>query len=185
MPYRSTERSEQRRQQMRQALITATRDLCVPQGYNATTMQQIVREAGTSIGNRYFYFSTREALLRAVVEDFTTSIGQAIDIAIAPLPPGPEQLAVGLPRAVWATLSQADLARVLLVETRLPELRFTVLHYFLLRLSLFLQAGHLANENTSLELVTLALQGTTFQILESVIMGVTVADEDTIARFLV
>src|SRR2546425_11549934 len=57
MPYRVTERTEQRRQAMRKRIITAARDLFVRQGYQPTTMQQIVQEAGTSIGNCYFYFS--------------------------------------------------------------------------------------------------------------------------------
>ncbi|GHO57523.1 TetR/AcrR family transcriptional regulator [Ktedonobacter robiniae] len=97
MSYRSTERSEQRRQQMRQVLITATRDLFVRQGYKATTMQQIVREADISISNCYFYLPTKEALLRAVVEAFSTSIGQAIDITIAHLPLALSNSPLGFP----------------------------------------------------------------------------------------
>jgi AcrR family transcriptional regulator len=183
MPYRITERAEQRRRQMRQALLAAARRLFVLQGYEATTMQQIVREAGTSIGNCYFYFPTKEALLRAIVEDFAQHIGRSIDAAIAPLPAGPEQLAIALGQAVRTALAQADLMRVLLIETHLPELRELVLRYFLSRLAHLLEAGDLAQ--TSLALAALAWQGTTFQILESAILGTLTADEQAIARFLV
>ena len=184
MPYRVTKRAEQKRQQMRQALLAAARKLFVRQGYEATTMQHIVREAGTSIGNCYFYFPTKEALLRAIVEDFAQHIGQSIDAAIAPLPAGPEQLALALGQAVRTTLAQADLARVFLVETHIPELREMVLRYFLSRLTHLLEAGNFAN-GTSSTLATLAWQGTTFQILESAIMGTLKEGEQTIARFLV
>jgi AcrR family transcriptional regulator len=184
VPYRITERAEQKRQRMRQSLITAARGLFVRQGYEATTMQHIVREAGTSIGNCYFYFPTKEALLRAIVEDFAQHIGTSIDAVIAQLPPGPEQLAIALGQAVRTTLMQADLARVLLIETHIPELREMVLHYFISRLSHLLETGNFADE-TSTKLVTLAWQGTTFQILESAIMGTLEEDEDSIARFLI
>jgi AcrR family transcriptional regulator len=184
MPYRITERAEQKRQQMRQSLIAAARRLFVRQGYEATTMQHIVREAGTSIGNCYFYFSTKEALLRAIVEDFAQHIGQSIDAAIAPLSAGPEQLAIALAQAVRTTLTQAEIARVLLVETHIPELREMVLHYFVSRLSHLLETGHFAN-GTAVTLATLAWQGTTFQILESAILGTLEEDEQTITRFLV
>lgn len=185
MPYRVTERGEQRRENMRRALIAAAHTLFVRQGYEATTMLQIVRSAGTSIGNCYFYFPTKESLLRAIVDDFAQYIGKSIDSAIAPLPIGPVQIAVALAQAVHATLEQADLARVLLVDTRIPELRATVLQYFIARLSYLLDVWHLADGDLPVPLVTLAWQGTTFQILESAIMGTLEEDEHTIVTFLV
>jgi hypothetical protein len=117
------------------------------------------------------------------VEDFAQQIGLSIDAAIAPLSTGPEQLAIALAQAVRTTLAQAEIARVLLVETHIPELREMVLHYFVSRLSHLLETGNFA-EGTSIKLATLAWQGTTFQILEGVIMGTLEEDEHTIAVFL-
>jgi AcrR family transcriptional regulator len=185
MPYRLTARAEQKRETMRQALMTAARKLFVHQGYEATTMQQIVREAGTSIGNCYFYFPTKEALLRAIVEDFAHSIGQSIDAAIALFPLGPEQLAIALAQSVRVVLAQADLVRVLLVETHIPELRELVLHYFVSRLTRFLEVGQFAEGHLPLKLATLAWQGTNFQVLESMIMGTVEDDEQIIVPFLI
>src|ERR1035438_8986184 len=90
MAYRATER-EQRRQAMRTRLLDAARDLFVRQGYVATTMPQVVHLAGTSIGNCYFYFANKEALLQGLVEDFAQQIAQEIDAASAAAPPGPAQ----------------------------------------------------------------------------------------------
>src|SRR5260370_41526459 len=96
---------------MRKRIITSACDLFVRQGYQPTTMQQIVQEAGTSIGNCYFYFSNKEALLQAITLDFAQVIGQEIDAAVADVPVGSAQLAVALAAGIKAVLSQADLAR--------------------------------------------------------------------------
>jgi AcrR family transcriptional regulator len=185
MPYRITERAEQRRQAMRLRLIQAARTLFVRQGYIATTMQQIVQEAGTSIGNCYFYFSNKEALLQAVVEDFAYQIGQEIDTAIVAIPPGPEQLAVALAQGVKATLAQADLARVLLVEANMPRLRTVVLNYFAARLPYLLEEGELHRDEAQMLLTTLAWQGAVFQVLEAAIRGNVEADAAALTHFLV
>lgn len=185
MPYRITERAEQRRQAMRRRLIQAARVLFVRQGYIATTMQQIVQEAGTSIGNCYFYFSNKEALLQAVVEDFAYQIGQKIDAAIATVPPGPEQLAVALAQGVKATLAQADLARVLLVEANVPRLRTVVLNYFAARLPYLLEEGALHRDEAQMLLTTLAWQGAVFQVLEAAIRGKVEGDATCLTHFLV
>ncbi len=185
MPYRITERAEQHRQAMRQRLIQAARTLFVRQGYAATTMQQIVQEAGTSIGNCYFYFSNKEALLQAVVEDFAQQIGQAIDTAISGMPPGPEQLAMALAHGVKAALAQADLARVLLGEVTVPRLRTLVLNYFAARLPYLLEDGELQKDDTQMLMTTLAWQGAVFQILEATIRGSIEADATTVTHFLI
>jgi AcrR family transcriptional regulator len=184
MPYRVTERTEQRRQAMRQRLITAARDLFVRQGYQPTTMQQIVQEAATSIGNCYFYFSNKEALLQAVTLDFARVIGQEIDAAVADVPVGSAQLAVALAAGIKAVLSQADLARVLLTETGHPELRRTVLHHFAARLPTFLEHAGLLRSPEEMPLVASAYQGAIFQVVEEVIQGSLTADAQTLGRFL-
>jgi len=184
MPYRVTERTEQRRQAMRQRLITAARDLFVRQGYQPTTMQQIVQEAATSIGNCYFYFSNKEALLQAVTLDFAQVIGQEIDAAVADVPVGSAQLAVALTAGIKAVLSQADLARVLLTETGHPELRSTVLHHFAARLPTFLEHAGLLRSPEEMPLVASAYQGAIFQVVEEVIQGSLTADAQTLGRFL-
>jgi AcrR family transcriptional regulator len=184
MPYRVTERTEQRRQAMRKRIITAARDLFVRQGYQPTTMQQIVQEAGTSIGNCYFYFSNKEALLQAVTLDFAQVIGQEIDAAVADVPVGSAQLAVALAAGIKAVLSQADLARVLLTETGHPELRSTVLHHFAARLPTFLEHAGLLRSPEEMSLVASAYQGSIFQVVEEAILGTLTADAETLGRFL-
>jgi AcrR family transcriptional regulator len=183
MAYRATER-RQRRQAMRARLLDAARELFMRQGYAATTMAQVVEQAGTSIGNCYFYFANKEALLRGVVEDFAQQIVREIDAAAAAVPAGPAQLAIALARGVEAALERKELARVLLVETRQPELRSLILEYFAARLPEFLEKGGVAHTSEERRLIALAYQGSVFQLLEAVMTGELQEDAYTLARFL-
>lgn len=69
MVYRQTKRSAKIRLESRTRILAAARKLFAQKGYEATTMQQVVREAGTSIGNAYFYFENKEGLVKALVEE--------------------------------------------------------------------------------------------------------------------
>ncbi len=51
--------------QTRAAIIEAALRLFREAGYEATTMRAIAREAGVSTGNAYYYFSSKEELIRA------------------------------------------------------------------------------------------------------------------------
>ncbi len=51
MPYRLTERGLERREAMRARIMTSASALFAIQGYQATTLRQVVEQAGTSIGN--------------------------------------------------------------------------------------------------------------------------------------
>ena len=183
MAHRATER-QQRQQAMRTRLIDAARTLFMRQGYDATTMPQVVREAGTSIGNCYFYFENKEALLREVVQDFARQIAQEIDAAAAIVPAGPARLAVAIARGVAVFLEQKELARVLPIETRRPELRSQVLEYFAARLPDTLDKGGVTYSSMEQRQIALAYQGTIFQVLGAVVTGELQEDAPALGRFL-
>ena len=63
---------------MRTRILHAAGRQFAAKGYEATTMQNIVSEAKTSIGNVYFYFENKEALMRALLE---TSFVEMFDAA--------------------------------------------------------------------------------------------------------
>jgi AcrR family transcriptional regulator len=105
---------------MRQRLVAAARLLFARQGYEATTLKQVVTEAETSIGNCYFYFTNQGTLLLAVAEQFRCEVGQEVDAAIAPLPFGPPLLVLAVYTGVLAVPRQPALARGALFETAHP-----------------------------------------------------------------
>ena len=63
-------------------------------------MQQIVREAGTSIGNAYFYFRNKEELLKTLLDESLRAAWQRIDPVVESVEPGAARIAV----AVYANI---------------------------------------------------------------------------------
>jgi AcrR family transcriptional regulator len=58
----------------RERLVAAARTLVHEQGVHATTLAEVAERAGVPPGNVYYYFKTKEDLVRAVVDDY---VGQA------------------------------------------------------------------------------------------------------------
>lgn len=56
-------------QERRQEIITTARRMFQEQGYDNVPMQKIVEEVGIAKGTIFYYFETKEDLLKAVVQD--------------------------------------------------------------------------------------------------------------------
>ena len=54
----------------RARIVEAARTLFFAKGYNATGIAEILREAGANSGSLYYFFPTKEDLLRAVLEQY-------------------------------------------------------------------------------------------------------------------
>ena len=93
MVYRRTARSDEVRAASRSRLLDAAWTLFSSQGYDATTMQQIVDAAGTSIGNAYFYFPNKERLLLELVEERAERAWDDSEREVQDVPPGPARIA--------------------------------------------------------------------------------------------
>jgi AcrR family transcriptional regulator len=183
-PYRPTERSEQRKAEMRARILDAARALFTAQGYDATTMKQVVAEAGTSIGNLYFYFPNKEALLLAVTEAVNAEIAEAVGVAMAQTPPGPERLAAVIYAGVEVVFTQETLLRQLLVESSRATLRRAIIDYATERTRRFFTAAPEALGGLPLELACHAYQGAIFNVLERALLGDVDDDPAALARFL-
>ena len=113
MVYRQTSRSAKVRQKSRTRILAAARKLFAQRGYEETTMQQVVSEAGTSIGNAYFYFENKEGLVKALVEEGLRATWTWMDPIIASVEPGPARIAVHVYANTMTLLgSEKDLAAI-------------------------------------------------------------------------
>src|SRR5437763_646546 len=113
MVFRQTTRSAEVRKEARARILAAARKLFAQRGYEATTMQEVVREAGTSIGNAYFYFENKEALVKALVEEGLRSTWTWMDPIIKSVEPGPARIAVHVYANTMTLLgSEKDLAAI-------------------------------------------------------------------------
>lgn len=66
MPKLSQETLETRRRRIEEA----ARDLFIRRGFHATSMRDIARGAGTSLGNLYNYYPTKEAILESIISKY-------------------------------------------------------------------------------------------------------------------
>lgn len=184
MPYRTSPRVAERKAAMRARILAAARRLFADQGYAATTLQQVVAAAGTSIGNCYFYFPNKEALLLAVADELIAEVSQAIDAALARTPPGPAQPAVAIYVGATTMFAHAATARLTLVEAAHPALRPSALEHFTGRISRFFAAHPDLLGGADPVLAAHAWQGTLFNVLEATIAGKLAAPPEMVGRFL-
>ncbi|MCZ7543446.1 MAG: TetR/AcrR family transcriptional regulator [Anaerolineae bacterium] len=136
-----TESERKGRAEVRDRLLRAARARFARQGFEATTMQQIVQDAGTSIGNCYFYFHDKEDLMVAVIRAVSEEIERAIDAQMARAPSGPGRMAAALYFGVEAALARADIVRQVLVGASYPALRHIIHEIYAGRVRRFFEAN--------------------------------------------
>jgi AcrR family transcriptional regulator len=185
MPYRVTERGEKRRGERRARIVAAAQQLFAAQGYEATSMQQVVQEAGTSIGNCYFYFHNKDELLKAVMEEVNAEIGREIDTAIAQIPLGPARLAAAIDAGVRAAFSRAAVMKLILAESTNPTLRETMSSIYVARVQRFFEAAPELLHGLDRDLVAYAWEGALFNVIQAALADTVIADVDKLSTFLI
>jgi AcrR family transcriptional regulator len=63
----------------RDRIVTAARELFWVQGYEATSIAEIVEKAGVNPGSLYYFFKSKESLLLAVLDWYLANLGEVID----------------------------------------------------------------------------------------------------------
>lgn len=173
---------------MRLRLLTAAGELFVAQGYEGTSLQQIVKAAGTSVGNCYFYFPNKEAILFAIGEQLRVEVASEIDDAIAAIEMGPKRFAVAVYAGVIATIKRAPIAKVALIDTAFPSLRELTMEMFAGRARrAFTEAPELfvGWPEATPDLSAAAWHGSVYYVLEGVLSGRIHEVPAQVARFAV
>jgi AcrR family transcriptional regulator len=86
----------ERSEATREALLDATIESLVQDGYANTTTGRVAERAGVSRGAHLHHFQTREALVAAAVERLARRRSAEQLAAVDALPEGPERVAAGL-----------------------------------------------------------------------------------------
>jgi AcrR family transcriptional regulator len=160
---------------MRGRIVEAARRLFTERGFQATSLRDVVREAETSIGNCYFYFQNKEALLEAVIERACADVGEVVDRAMAEWPPGPTRLAAAVYTGVSQALADPGLARLVFVEDPHAHSRSQAFAHFVNRTRRSFEDAP--------ALVSHAWQATVFQVIEAVTTGAVQISPHEAARF--
>ena len=86
----------------REALLDATIECLVEDGYASTTTSRVAERAGLSRGAHLHHFQTRNALVAAAMEHLAERRGEQLLAAAEKLTDGPERLAASLD-LLWST----------------------------------------------------------------------------------
>ncbi|NJL28443.1 MAG: TetR/AcrR family transcriptional regulator, partial [Thermoanaerobaculia bacterium] len=65
----------------RERLIAAARDVIYRQGYGPTTLAHVAEASGVPLGNVYYYFKTKDALVEAVIETRLEQVRSQLEAA--------------------------------------------------------------------------------------------------------
>jgi|OpeIllAssembly_1097287.scaffolds.fasta_scaffold690567_1 AcrR family transcriptional regulator len=86
------------------AIVAATARVLVKDGYDALSTNRVAREAGVSVGSLYQYFPGKEALVAAVMEQYSQRMQENIAERMSRIgaDAGPEEAATEIIRAMLA-----------------------------------------------------------------------------------
>src|SRR5215468_11284291 len=79
MPRVSAEHLAARRQQ----ILDAARTCFIRNGFHVTSMQDVIAEAGLSVGAVYRYFKSKNEIIEAIAEGYSLQIGGVLEHALA------------------------------------------------------------------------------------------------------
>lgn len=186
MVYRRSQRSERVRAEARDKILRAAAKLFVRHGYEATTMQDIVKAARTSIGNVYFYFENKEALAATLLEEAATAAWEWTDRAVVSVAPGPARLAVMVMANTTAMLgANAGLTRILLLGATTTNLREHVARRFGTRIKAYILENVPSFPADRIDLAVTAWLGAGRNFLEQKLAGRLADEPQALAEFLV
>lgn len=69
-------------EERRREIVSTSRNLFLKQGYESTTMQDVMTKLGIAKGTAYHYFKSKENLLEAVVEDMVAEYMVVVEKAL-------------------------------------------------------------------------------------------------------
>jgi AcrR family transcriptional regulator len=131
MAYRSTERTEARRAEVRGRITTAARELIAEGGYVAAPVAAVAERAGVAVGTVYRHFPSKSDLFAEVFREASQHEVDAMREATAAAPgdSATERVAIGVETFARRALQGRRLAWALLAEPVDPAVEAERLHF--------------------------------------------------------
>lgn len=157
MPYRSTDKTRQKKDSKRMAMMQAAVRVFADKGYHTATIRDIVKTAGVAIGTFYFYFPDKETLFVHLYEETGVFVLNAIQQAIQGRPDFKSQIMVGLQAYINIATYEPAIIQLLLLggigavpslEVKWREFREKVVQMWQRPLDLALQNGQIPPQNS-------------------------------------
>jgi AcrR family transcriptional regulator len=115
MPYRSSEKTRQKKDAKRTNMMQAAVRVFAEKGYHAATVRDIVQAAAVAVGTFYFYFPDKESLFVHLYEETADFLVQTIQQAIHSRQTWPQQVQAGIQAYVNIALYEPAIIQLLLV----------------------------------------------------------------------
>jgi AcrR family transcriptional regulator len=129
--YRSTERTEARRAEVRGRITTAARELIAEGGYVEAQVAPVADRAGVAVGTLYRYFPSKSELFAEVFREASQHEVDAMRAATSERPgaPASERIAAGVETFARRALRGRRLAWALIAEPVDPAVEAERLHF--------------------------------------------------------
>jgi AcrR family transcriptional regulator len=115
MPYRSSEKTRQKKDAKRAAMLQAAVQIFAERGYQATTIRDIVNDADVAIGTFYFYFPDKETLFVHLYEETADFLILTLQQAVNSRTSFPQQVKAVLQSYVGIAVYEPAVVELLLV----------------------------------------------------------------------
>ncbi len=115
MAYRSSEKTRQKKDAKRTAMMQAAVQVFAEKGYHAATVRDVVNQAGVAIGTFYFYFPDKETLFVYLYEETADFLMQTLQQAVNQQTDPAQQIASGVQAYVSLAVYEPSIVQLLLV----------------------------------------------------------------------
>jgi len=116
MPYRSSDKTRQKKDAKRTAMMQAAVRVFSEKGYYEATVRDIVNASNVAIGTFYFYFPDKETLYIYLYEETADFLLQTIRQAVSARATLPHQVAAGIRAYVNIAVFEPAVVQLLLVS---------------------------------------------------------------------
>lgn len=80
--YKTSKETQKRKDEKRRQIIRAAARIFADTGYNGTTVKDIVSASGTSVGNFYFYFKSKEELFEILYDEMKVMLDRVAELSL-------------------------------------------------------------------------------------------------------
>lgn len=115
MPYQSSDKTRQKKDAKRTAMMQAAVEIFAEKGYQAAKVRDIVEAADVSVGTFYFYFPDKETLFIHLYEETADFMLQTLQQAINSRVSFPQQVRAFLQSYVSIAIFEPAVVQLLLV----------------------------------------------------------------------
>jgi AcrR family transcriptional regulator len=111
-------RAQRAREQRRAAVLSVARRRFADKGYHATSIDDIIEDAGIARGTFYLYFESKRAIFDELLDELFTTLQSTVKrIEVGPnARPPVEQMDATVDRVMSTLLENREMARILLRE---------------------------------------------------------------------